>query len=123
MNKRGNINHNQLFLPFDQNDSRAISIEGRQKAFWFLASVSLFSLFIYVYAINATAHHIAIRQNLEREVSQMEGRLGSLEFVSIELKNSITLETAREYGFTEVREPLYVSRDSLSSLTLNTVTR
>lgn len=123
MTKRNVTNFNQLYLPFGEKSSRALSLEDRQKAFWFLVSVSVFSLFIYVYAINAAAHHIAVRQNLEREVAQMESHLSSLEFASIELKNSITIETAREYGFAEVKEPLYVSRNTLNSLTLNTVTR
>jgi len=123
MNKRSISNYNQLYLPFGQRSGRVLSLEDRQKAFWFMVSVSVFSLFVYVYAINATAHHIATRQNLEREVAQMEGRLSSLEFASIALKNSITIETAREYGFAEVKEPLYVSRDSLNTLTLNTSVR
>lgn len=123
MNKRNIANYNQLYLPFGERGSKVLSLEARQKAFWFLVSVSVFSLFIYVYAVNATAHHIATRQNLEREVAQVEGRLSSLEFASIALKNSITIETAREYGFAEVKEPLYVSRDSFNSLTLNTSVR
>lgn len=123
MNKRNTANYNQLYLPFGERGSKVLSLEARQKAFWFLVSVSVFSLFIYVYAVNATAHHIATRQNLEREVAQVEGRLSSLEFASIALKNSITIETAREYGFAEVKEPLYVSRDSFNSLTLNTSVR
>jgi hypothetical protein len=123
MNKRYISNQSQLYLPFSEARSHAITLEDRQRFFWFMASVSLFSLGIYIYAINAAAHHIAVRQNLESEVQEIHGRLSSLEFDSIALKNAITIDTAREYGFTEVKEPLYVSRSSSQSLTLNTVSR
>ena len=123
MSKKFKFNTNQLSLPFSNKSGRALAIEDRQKAFWFLVSVSLCSLLVYVYAINAAAHHIAVRQNLEREVAETNARLSSLEFATIELKNSVTIETAHEYGFTEVKEPLYVSRGSAESLTLNTVAR
>lgn len=123
MNKRYISNQSQLHLPFGEGRARALSLDDRERMFWFMAMVSLFSLGIYVYAINAAAHHIAVRQNLEREVAEVESKLSSLEFAAIELRNAVTIEVAREYGFTEVKEPLYVSRNTPQSLTLNTVTR
>jgi hypothetical protein len=111
-----------MSLPFGER-ARAFAFEDRQRYFWFLASIALSALGVYVYAINAAAHHIALRQNLEREVSETAMRLSSLEFASIALKNAITIETAREYGFAEVKEPLYISRNSSDSLTLNTASR
>lgn len=120
--RRIKFNHNQLTIPFGDKSQIALSIDGRERFFWFLVSVSVFSLLIYVYAINAAAHHIAVRQNLESEVTALNSSLGSLEFDSIALKNAITMEVASIYGFEEVREPLYVSRNSpATALTLNTV--
>lgn len=120
-------NENQMPLPFSQSGqtrSRAISIEDRERTFWFLASVSLLSLFVYIYAINAAAHHIAVRQNLEKEVAETNTRLSTLEFNVIALKNNVTLEVAQSYGFEEVSAPLYVSRtSSASSLTFNDIPR
>lgn len=123
MSRKFKFNGNQLPLPFGERGARAIGLDQRQKAFWFMVSLSLCSLLVYVYAINAAAHHIAVRQNLEREVAETTGRLSSLEFATISLKNAVTIETAREYGFTEVKEPLYVSRGGAESLTLNTPVR
>ena len=123
MSRRINTNHNQLPLPFGEGTTRAISFDNRQRLFWFLIGVSVFSLVMYVYAINAAAHHIAVRQDLERQSAEISASLSSLEFTSIELRNAITIDTAREYGFAEVKEPLYVSRGASNSLTLNTVTR
>ncbi len=122
MNRRIHISENQLALPFGQAGSKVNSYESRERLFWLFASVSVVSIFMYVYAINAAAHHIAVRQNLEKEVSSMNTDLSTLEFKAIELKNAVTIETAQEFGFSEVRQPLYVSRSSSgNSLTLNTV--
>ena len=117
---RKTFNHNQLSLPFGEKGGRAISYEDKSKAFWLLVSISLLSLSFYVYAVNATAHHIAIRQNLEREVASLTAEIGTLEFASIGLRNAITMEKAAELGFSEVRRPLYVSRTPNTALTLNT---
>jgi hypothetical protein len=114
-------NDNQMHLPFNQAQSRSISFEDRERAFWFLVSASLLSLVVYVYAINAAAHHIAVRENLEKQVAETNARLGTLEFNVIALKNNITLEVAQNYGFSEVKAPLYVSRTGTeSALSFNT---
>lgn len=123
MRRKIQLNLNQLALPFSEGNSKALSLEGRERFFWGLVSVSLCSLLIYVYAINAAAHHIAVRQNLEKQVERLNGDLSVLEFETIALKNGVTMEVATNYGFSEVREPLYVSRDAENSLTLNTVKR
>jgi hypothetical protein len=122
MSRKYTTHESQMTLPFGQR-AKAFALEDRERYFWFLSSVALLSLGVYVYAINAAAHNIALRQSLEREVVETAGRLSSLEFASIEMKNSITIETAQAYGFAEVKEPLYVSRNSSDSLTLNTAAR
>ena len=119
-----NTHENQLTLPFGEGRAIALSYESRTSFFWSLISLSAFSLIAYIYAINATAHHIAVRENLEEKVSNIESELGSLEFAYIDLKNNVSIDTARELGFKEVSKPLYVSRQAQAgSLTLNTVTR
>lgn len=117
--RRIKINTNQLALPFGKGRELSISYDQREKAFWFLALISLLSLGVYFYAINSTAHSIAMRQHLEREVADLSTELSSLEFAAIELRNSITIELAEQHGFKEVKKPLYVSRDREDSLTLN----
>lgn len=123
MSKKFKFNQNQLPLPFGEVGVKALAIGSRQSIFYVLGSMALASIFIYIYAVNASAHHIAVRENLEREVAEANMRLSVLEFAVIESRNAITLETARAYGFAEVKEPLYVSRSSAETLTLNTVAR
>jgi hypothetical protein len=98
---------------------KTISLESKANFFWFLVAVSFISLFVYVYAINALARNTAVRQNLEAHMADIGGKIGGLEFAHIELKNAVTQELAYEYGFREVRSPLYVSRTSSSGLTYN----
>ena len=117
------VSENQLALPFGERRSIALSYESRQRFFWFMAGACLFSLILYIYAIEATARNVALRANLETRVAEAEGSLSTLEFAYIQLKNGVSIETARQYDFEEVRTPLYVSRDNPDSLTLNTVSR
>lgn len=124
MYKKFQLNTNQLSIPFANATARTLPIDRRQNIFWSLVSISFISLALYVYAINATAHHLAVRQNLERHVAELNAEIASLEFTHIQARNSITIDTAREYGFQEVKTPLYVTRsESASALTLNTVKR
>ncbi len=129
------LNLNQLALPFDLLGQRSFSSLGRKggmaralssvsyddrvKAFWFLAGACLFALATYVYAVNATAHHVAERAALEREASDLSAEIATLEFKSIALKGDITLELAHQYGFKEVEQPLYVAADKDNSLSFN----
>lgn len=123
MKRRINVSEDQLTLPFGEGKTRAIQLEDRARFFWFMVGLSAISVLAYIYAVSATAHHLAIRGNLESEVSQIAGRLSTLEFASIALRNNITLDVAHSYGFKEVSQPLYVSRGTPHSLTLNTSVR
>ena len=119
-----NINLNQLSLPFSQGRSRAISYDDRVRAFWFLTGACFLSLVVYVYAVNATARNVALRASLEKESTELGAELATLEFQYIDLKGEVTIERAGEYGFQEVKEPLYVSRESSeASLSFNTQNR
>lgn len=103
--------------------TKTISYDNRIRFFWVLVAISILSLFIYIYAINATARNIATRQGLERQIAKISTGLDSLEFAYIELKNNITIEIALQHGFREVSSPLYVSRARAASLTFNTLDR
>lgn len=119
------INLNQLPLPFlpaqggVKGATRAISYDDRAKLFWFLAGAFLFALATYMYAVNATAHHVAERAALEREAANLSAEIATLEFQAIAMKNDISIEVARAYGFVEVEKPLYVSADKADSLSFN----
>jgi hypothetical protein len=97
--------------------------ENRVHFFWVMIAISILSLCLYVYAINATARNIATRQGLEKQAVNISANLNPLEFAYIELKNNVTIELAYQYGFKEVKDPLYVSRTNPVALSLNTSSR
>ena len=118
---RRRINLNQLTLPFGKEGVAVISYPHRARLFLVLATISALSLFVYIYAINATTRNTAIRQSLEREIASLSADLDSLEFTYIQLKNNVTIELAYSYGFKEVKDPLYISRVPETSLSFNTL--
>jgi hypothetical protein len=120
--KKIKFNEHQLTLPLGERGI-SLSYEGRERAFWFLVGVSVLSLFIYFYAINAMARNTALRSHLEAHLADANSRLGTLEFAYIDLENSVTAEVASAYGFKEVRKPLYVTRNAAPTLTLNSASR
>ena len=100
--------------------TKTISYDHRVRFFWTMITLALLSLSVYMYAINASARHVAERQDSERQIAEVSAKLNSLEFAYIELKNNVTIELAYQYGFREARNPLYVSRTSPASLSFNT---
>ena len=103
--------------------ARTITYTHRAYFFWALTAISILSLILYIYAINATARNIAHGQKFERQIAQIGNNLDSLEFTYIGIKNNVTLELAHQYGFKEVRNPLFVSRSSNNSLSFNNLRR
>ena len=98
----------------------AAGYHNRARFFWLLVTVSILSLSVYIYAISTTARNIALQQVLEKQTAKVSASLDSLEFAYIELKNNITIELARDYGFQETKPPLYVSRLRTTALSFNT---
>lgn len=100
--------------------TKTITLEDRIRFFWLLVTVSLSSLVLYVYAVNATARHVALRQDLENGVIEASAQIATLQYSYLSMQQSITLDKALSYGFSEVKNPLYVSRtSSAGSLTFN----
>lgn len=99
--------------------SKIISIDFRAKVFWTLFPIFILSIGVYLYSVLATVEHTVIRERLVRESEELYDRVSELEFKSIALRNEVDLTKAKELGFTEVRNPIYISRSS-NALTLNT---
>ena len=105
------------------NKTKTISYDQRALFFWVLVAVTLVSFTVYIYAVHTTARNVAARQDLEKQIVKISTNLDSLEFAFIELKNNVTVELAYQYGFREVKNPLFVSRSRAASLSYNTLSR
>lgn len=90
--------------------TQALSYERRAQIFWLMISIIVCLAGVYCYAAMAIAHHVAERQDLEREITTLTVEQGDLEFTYLALQNKIDLSMAYQYGFQEVSKPVYVSR-------------
>ncbi|MFZ2048956.1 MAG: hypothetical protein WAV25_01500 [Minisyncoccia bacterium] len=99
--------------------TKTLSYDTRARAFWTLVVLSILSLVVYIFAINATIRNTVTRQNLENEVATISTQLGDLEFSYIALKNRVSLDLAYTRGFKNVSSAQYISRGESRSLTMN----
>lgn len=99
--------------------TKTISIDARVRFFAVLASLSALSIGVYFYALIATVHHTVAKETLTSEKLALSVRVSELEYKGLAMKNTMNLDSALSQGFSEVKDPLYVSRASVS-LTLNT---
>lgn len=96
-----------------------ISYEHRNILFWLFTSVSVVSIFIYIYALSTTVHLTTERQSLTKELSSLGSKVADLEFKNIAIRNNIDLASALSEGYVEVKNPTFVTRGTQEALTLN----
>ena len=73
----------------------------------FLALCLTFGL--YIYLVNKTVFNVVAPQNAERQVSDLNSKVSDMEFKSMALKSSVTLEMAHSLGFSEVSTINFIS--------------
>lgn len=103
--------------------TKTISFDTQVRLFWMLIFLSVASLALYVYGVNATVRNTVARQNLESEIANISTHLGEMEFAYIGLRNKVSLNLAYERGFQDVVSPTFISRANTHSLSLNTSRR
>lgn len=99
--------------------TKTFSIDLRVKLFWLFSTTIAISLAVYCYAVLATIHHTITKKNVVEHSTVLANKVSELEFVNIAMKNDVNINRALEDGYTEVINPIYISRVSVS-LTLNT---
>ncbi|OHA89089.1 MAG: hypothetical protein A2741_01685 [Candidatus Zambryskibacteria bacterium RIFCSPHIGHO2_01_FULL_43_27] len=95
---------------------KVINLHKNTRLFWLMAVVSICSIGLYIYSVNATVRAVAERQQIETELSERIARIGELEFEYIGLKNSVDLALASEMGFAMAQPTAYVSRNESVAL-------
>lgn len=75
-----------------------------------LGGIALFSAIFYMYGISKTVHTVALRQELETELSARTASVSELEFEYLALKNTVDLDMAESLGFKTTETAHYVSR-------------
>jgi len=96
--------------------TKTIHLPQYKHIFFALIGISVFSLVLYVYAVNQTVRNVVLRQKMESELAHLVSVNSETEFAYIARKNAITLDTARELGFAVVDANIFVSRQSSVAL-------
>ncbi len=102
--------------------SRTLSYDTRVIAFWTLISIFLLCVVVYAYAVRTTISNTIARANLESISANLGASVGEMEFKYISMQNDVSLQMAFERGFQNVAEPLYISRITSHSLSMNVPT-
>ena len=92
--------------------------------FWILASISVMMVFGYFYSIIEITINVKENTVLGDKMSALSLEVSNLEHQYLQLKNAITLETAKNIGFSDNTNQIFVSktRDIISlSLNLNEI--
>jgi hypothetical protein len=101
---------------------RQAGYDARARVFWFLTASLIALISLQIVAVGSTTKHVAARQELEKSVANMTARAGELEFNYIAMRNKVDMSVAKELGYQESSNPIYISRattDSLGTLTFN----
>jgi len=81
----------------------------------FFAALSLvFILFgLYIYFLSASVVHVIARKETDKEIAQVQSRIGDLESTYIRAKQAIATETIEHYGFVAIpATKIYVRKGS-----------
>ena len=79
----------------------------------FFAALSLLLILFgaYVYFVSASIVHVIARKEIDREIAQVNSRIGDLESAYIVAQQAITEDTISEYGFASVSaSKVYIER-------------
>ncbi len=82
----------------------------------FLVALSVGAI-LYVVLVNITVISAVEKDSLENKIAEVEARLSETEFDYITERSKVSRELAYEYGFVDVKDPQYVTRGKVQSLT------
>lgn len=85
----------------------------KKNIFWAVFALTFFSMSLYVYFITSTIRNVVYMEDMDVYSGELALEIGGKEFDFINLKNSVTLSLAQSKGFSEVKEKIYITPDSL----------
>lgn len=75
----------------------------------------------YAYCVSASIVHVIVRKEIDRSIAEVSSDISRLEASFIQAKDVVTLEYAKEYGFTVYKpKKRYIAGKSSSDLVLVT---
>ncbi|MFH0755187.1 MAG: hypothetical protein V1910_00775 [bacterium] len=83
-----------------------------KKIFQILFLIFVFLIIFYGFLVNSTIMNMVSKQKIEKEMMSLSSKVNSLEFVYLNIKNSITLELAQTKGFVLLSSDKFAIIDS-----------
>lgn len=86
--------------------------------FWAMLGIVLLLVVSYMYLVNKTIWNVANREKIHNEIVAYSSKLGEIEFEYIKSKGSITLNSARQLGFTEPEQVSFVTKETVKEVAM-----
>lgn len=84
----------------------------QQRAFFGALSLLLILFAAYIYFISAAIVHVIVRKEVDREIAELNSKIGDLEAAYITAQSKIDEETIGRFGFAPAEDAVYVRRAS-----------
>lgn len=98
-------------------ESKLLAKKKHSKKAIVLLSAIIFCVALYTYSAFKTTENAFKKTAVTKEIGTVSSSIGELESEYLNLKNSINLKTAYGRGFQDVKNPRYLSRQTLGKVT------
>ncbi len=83
---------------------------------WALFAVFIVLLALYGVLVRQTVFNVVSRQQSENKITDLNSKIGDLEFKYMTATNNITIEMAYAKGFKDVTDPSFITRTTLGQV-------
>ena len=87
-----------------------------QKTFVILLACIFVTIFAYIFLLQKAIINVVDREQVSKQAKSLSAEIGNLEAQYLSLKNTVTLELAREKGLTDASNISYISKKSLTAV-------
>jgi len=88
----------------------------RRAIFFYLMIVCFIAFSLYMFFLGRTIFDLVARSKVEAEIKMVSSSIFSLELEVLAYSNEITIQKAKELGFVDNSEPVFLSKKSFISL-------
>lgn len=85
-----------------------------RKLFYSLTAILILLFASYIYFLGSITFNIVERKALDVDIRNLSSNIGELELEYLSLSNKIDLNLAGTLGFKEIKNPQFVSRESMA---------
>lgn len=86
--------------------------------FWTILGLIVFLGLAYMYYINQTIWNVAAREKTINEIASINSQLGEKEFEYMKSKGSVTMEVAKQMGFSQPKRVSFVTKEIFKTVAM-----